>query len=312
MIKLLSGLFFCSSSASAAASASPSDYISSLPQELIFEIFSYLKLSGLGAMANTCRLYRALLSIDTEGKSDQEVEGSDLKNRFRELTLKIWKEAIYKEIAISDKNWAEWFGRDVVKGETPGEDFRSLPVKEVIQAFRGIKKVFPEKLARESLLLVRMPKTLNGGLTINRFGELLKQRFPRNVYGYRVIWVRIVQVIGDKPIEKSCWVLMTTDVLPGSRNKRYREQKDLVREVAREALVGFEIPEALDAITCILAEYFKTGKRLCGDSPSTYARCQENVQGYQLDVGGFASAGLEVSYGDYDYDFIGALALKKF
>lgn len=312
MIKLLSGLFFCSSSASAAASASPSDYISSLPQELIFEIFSHLKVSGLGAMAKTCRLYRDLLSIETENKNDQKVEESNLKNWYRELTLKIWKEAIYKEIAISDKNWAAWFGRDVVKGEVPGEDFRSLPVKEVIQAFRGIKKVFPEKLERESLILVRMPKTLNGGLTINRFGELLKQRFPRNVTGYRAIWVRIVQVIGDKPIEKSCWVLMTTDVLPGSRGKSYKEQEDLVRKVACEALVEFEIPEALDAITCILAEYFKSEKRLCSDCPSTYSRCQEKVQGYQLDVGGFASAGLEVSYGSYAYDFIGALALKKF
>jgi len=85
-----------------------------------------------------------------------------------------------------------------------------------------------------------------------------------------------------------------------------------VDELAKTALVPYEVPTALEAATCILAEYSRSEKRLFNDSPWTYTLCQENVQGYQVVVGGFAPAGLVVGKWLWQRGGIGVAALRKF
>ena len=97
---------------------------------------------------------------------------------------------------------------------------------------------------------------------------------------------------------------MTKDVLPGSRSKSYSQQKNIVAELVKTTGVSYQVPTILEAATCILAEYSRSENRLFSDSPWTYTRCQENVQGYQMVVGGFAPAGLSVYYYDYDDDHL--------
>ena len=44
--------------------------------------------------------------------------------------------------------------------------------------------------------------------------------------------------------------------------------------------------------------------------PLTYTRCQENVHGYQMVLGGLASSGLDVDYynvGEFEINGVGAL-----
>jgi hypothetical protein len=84
--------------------------------------------------------------------------------------------------------------------------------------------------------------------------------------------------------------------------------------LAKRSGIPYEIPTTPQAITCILAEYFRSKTRLFSDNPLTYTRCQEKVQGYHLVVGGFAPAGLDVDYHYriYDYDDVGVAALRKF
>jgi hypothetical protein len=121
---------------------------------------------------------------------------------------------------------------------------------------------------------------------------------------------------------------MTTDVLEGSRNKRFdnptndpevQTQRQCVAELAKKAAVEYEVPPALDAAACILAQYFDScngklawGRRLFSDNPLTYTRCQEKVGDYQVVVGGFAPSGLFVIFSRYDDDDIGVAALRKF
>ena len=161
-------------------------------------------------------------------------------------------------------------------------------------------------------MLVRLPKTLNGGLTLKSLGELAKKYFSASNTGYRFIWPAIIQENGDKSINKSQWVLMTNDVLPGSRNKNYSEQQKIVADLAEKSLISYEVPETLESAACILSQYFGANICLFSDSPWTYTRCQENVQGYQVVVGGFAPAGLSVNYVNFDYSDIGVAALRKF
>jgi len=224
----------------------------------------------------------------------------------------LWKIAIYREIAFGNDKWAQCFGTDVVKDEDNREEFSSLPWKAFIEDSKKFKKIFPEKSARDCLMLVRLPKTLNGGLTLKSLGKLAKKYFPASDEGYRFFWTIFVQELGDKSIDKSQWVLMTKDVLPGSRNKSYSEQQKIVAELAEKSLISYEVPETLQSAACILSQYFGSNIRLFNDNPWTFTHCKENVQGFQLIVGGFAPAGLRVCSGNFDHVHIGVASLRKF
>ena len=117
-----------------------------------------------------------------------------------------------------------------------------------------------------------------------------KKYFPNNRNGYGYIWSEIIDKLGDKPIDKSIWLLMTKDVLQGSRNKSYSQQKNIVAELAKTTGVPYQVPTTLEAATCILAEYSRSKNLLFSEIPG-YTRCQENFQGYKVFVGGFAPAG---------------------
>lgn len=265
------------------------DPIEILPEELILEIFSYLDFATLGRACFVNREWRRIASDET-----------------------LWKKAEVYEKAVSSKKWAQWFGEEAVKDEDLEEEWRSLPWN-----IAGILEcrcpIFPEKKVIDTHMLVRLPKTLNGALTLKSLGELAKKYFPDNDTGYRIIRSAIIKKQGDKSIDKSQWVLMTKDVLPGSRKKSYNEQKKIIDNLAEKSLISYEVPQTLESVTCIFSQYLGSNIRLFNDSPSTYTRCQENIHGYQMVVGGFASDGFDVD-NDYNsvHEDIGVAALRKF
>jgi hypothetical protein len=123
--------------------------------------------------------------------------------------------------------------------------------------------------------------------------------------GYRYLWGQISE---NTPADKEFgWAVMTNDVLPGSRNQTYDTQKKLVAN-----LKSYEVPTVLDAATAILYANQHSKKRFFNDTPWTYTRCVENIQGYQLIVGGLTPDGLIVSTGYSDCDPIGVGGLRKF
>jgi hypothetical protein len=273
--------------------------ISSLPDELVMEIFSNLNLATLGTNP-------AALTICHVSKAWKRLASEPI----------LWKIAIYREIAFGNDKWAKHFGKDVVKNEDSREEFLSLPLN-IVEDYKRFQSAFPKENAKDSLMLVRLPKTLNGQLTLKSLGELAKKYFSHSDTGYGYIWPAVIDELGDKSIDKSRWVLMTKDILPGSRNKNYAEQKDIVANLAQKGLIGYEIPETLEAAVCILAQYVDSNIRLFSDDcPRTFTRCKENVpdhnydgEGRQVAVGGFAPAGLVI--GDTLSDYIGVAALRK-
>lgn len=265
------------------------NFIKAIPTEIIKEIFLFLNLPDLEIVRRVCRSWKEIASHPI-----------------------LQKHVIYRDIAFSNAKWAKCFGDTVVKDEDSKEEYASLPVKDFIESCRNIKKIFPEKAALDSLMLVRLPKTLNGGLTINNLGELAKKYFPNSDTGYYFIWQPIVDQLGNRSIDQSRWVLMTKDVLPGSRSKDYVTQQAIVTSLAGQALIGYEIPEVLPAAACILAQHFADSEtRLFSDSPRTYTRCQENVQGLQLTVGGFVRTGLFIITLACVPDSLGIAAMRK-
>ena len=115
------------------------------------------------------------------------------------------------------------------------------------------------------------------------------------------------EALGRQSPESSYWVLMTKDVLPGHHTKSYKDQCALV---ARHQ--GYTVPGALESAVVMLLHHVRSGERLYSDSPWTFTRCWEKVQGVQLVVGGFSSVGLDVNVSfttaDDDSSFLGLLA----
>jgi hypothetical protein len=234
----------------------------------------------------------------------------------------LWKSIIYRQLAFGNDKWAQCISPDVIKDEPVGEDFATLPWREVIADFRNIKKVFPGRKATDCLMLVRLPKTFNGHLCFNCLDLFARHRFRLSDDGYKLI-TEFRGLHGNRSIEKSYWVLMTKDVLPGSRNQSYNTQHQMVANLAQQSLVGYRVPVALEAITCIFSQYFGSKIRLFSDRPNTYTRCLDRTVthylsrafGDQLAVGGFASTGLKVEaeFADTDAtEYIAVAALRKF
>jgi hypothetical protein len=180
---------------------------------------------------------------------------------------------------------------------------------------------WPERKIAETHLLVLIPATVNGRpFKLDYLSELIQA--PKNgghATKYRCYWIDLKSQEGEKSVERSYWVLMTRDVLPGTRNKSYSGQKKILEEKAKSTRL-FRIggaPTLLEAATSILMEYVRTGKRLYNDKPWTYTNCQEFVICAKSVAGGFSSAGLSLSQGNdsfmgYNSEYVGLACCWKF
>jgi hypothetical protein len=100
------------------------------------------------------------------------------------------------------------------------------------------------------------------------------------------------------------WGVMTNDFLPGSRNKSYAMQKQLLP-------VGYTAPGIFDAIRAILWEHRRADLMYFTDETST--RCREQIEeGRWLIVGNFKTEGLEISSNKYDFEEIGLAGWREF
>ena len=107
------------------------------------------------------------------------------------------------------------------------------------------------------------------------------------------------------PVAESGWVLMRKEVIPGSRNQSFENQKQLLQG-------SFEVPMVMDAILLNILTFASEGECLYGRDPWTYTRCQEKFGDYQTIVGGFDPSGLYVCDGHFDYDGSGLSGVWKF
>jgi hypothetical protein len=215
-------------------------------------------------------------------------------------------------MAIGPKEWKQYFGE---VGAVP-----PLPAN-INEVLNSSCPFWSGKLVKDTHLLVLVPATVDGEpFTLDLLGELIKS--PQGG-GRKTEYSRyddaVKEELGAQSPRSSYWVLMTRDVLPGSRSKAYDAQEALVAAHASRLNLPYEMPDALSAATAILLHHARTGERLYTDDPYTYTRCQERVldSEYPVVVGGFSSGGLDVydfTYVRYDYDYYddGVSCLRKF
>ena len=224
------------------------------------------------------------------------------RNEDREVRLTALRTLVEAE-------WKHYFG-DV--GLVP-----DLP-SDMAAILDGPCPFWPNKKVGDTHLLVLIPATVGGvPFTLNWLEELIK--YPRNG-GHRTEYKyyneRVKAQMGEELPPRSYWVLMTRDVLPGSRSKGYADQKALAAGYASRESVPYALPSVLEAATAILMHHVREGERLFGDHPWTHTRCSEVVDGRDPTVvGGFESSGLCIHYdycGSNGRDDDGAACCRKF
>jgi hypothetical protein len=172
---------------------------------------------------------------------------------------------------------------------------------------------------KDTHLLVLIPATVSGEpFSLDLLSELIQHpQGGGHSTQYRYYGASTKQQFGTQSPVASYWMLMTRDVLEGSRYETYASQKDLVAYHTRRTGLPYELPGALEAATAILSHYVRSGERLYADAPWTYTRCRELVawngaNNYPAAVGGFSSGGLHVCNYDIGNNLSGVAGLRKF
>ena len=164
--------------------------------------------------------------------------------------------------------------------------------------------------------MVLIPATVDGDpFSLNLLGELVRRPSSGgHPTGYQLYSSIVQEAFGTQSPARSYWVLMTRDVLSGSRNATYTDQQALVTACAGETGLSYELPNALEAATVILSYYVCSGERLYSDVPWTYTRCQELVDDQSpVIVGGFTPEGIDVDYYlDVYFRHYGVAICRKF
>ena len=203
--------------------------------------------------------------------------------------------------------WERYFGQ--VSAAPPLPD-------DIVQMMESPCPFWKGKQVKDTHLLALIPSRVGGQpLTLDYLGELIKS--PKGggpAAQYASYWEEVRKAIGNQSPERSYWVLMTRDVLDGSRSKSYQDQCALVADHASRTGLPYEVPGALEAAVVVLLHHVRSGERLYSNKPSTYTRCRESVSNRPLVVGGFSSGGLSVhvNFLIYGVDSFGVSALRKF
>ena len=166
-----------------------------------------------------------------------------------------------------------------------------------------------DKKVKETHLLVLIPNTVNGKLfTLNYLGELIQKPKSGHPTKYRYYYDCVKEAVGEKSYP-SHWVLMTMDIIPGSRDESYSRCCKLIANHSKKTGLPYELPNLLEATASILMHYVKTGERLYSDESCTSTWSQDvSKVNYPLGVGAFAPGGIMV----YDFYFDGVAACRKF
>ena len=190
-------------------------------------------------------------------------------------------EVVFRNKDFGKKEWEKYFGDIGTEPPLPAN------IEEILNEPCSF---WPDKKVKETHLLVLIPSIVNGkAFTMDYLEELIQK--PKSGYStkYRGYWASTKNVVGDKSYS-SHWLLITSDIIPGSRGKRYSKCCELIANHRKKTGVPYELPHLLEATVSILVHYVKTGERLYSDDPCTYTNSQDvDKNNYPFCAGGFSA-----------------------
>ena len=214
-------------------------------------------------------------------------------------------QSVIPPIAFGALKWKQYFNLTVIEPPLPPDIHKILASPCLF---------FPGKKVVDTHFLTLIPE----GMTLERLEALTLNAREGHKIGFRdkdKSWAKpVLSQFGNTSSGKAHWLLMLNDVIPGSRNKTWKDQQEMA---ARYKPQGYELLSIIDAAHSLLLEHVQIGKRFYSDSPWTYTRCVEQVtynsEKWPTAVGGFASAGLRVGRSSVDdYEGNGVGLARKF
>ena len=206
-------------------------------------------------------------------------------------------------MAFGKEKWLKFLNVDVgLEPPLPADIYRILSGPCPFQLGKTIAQTH---------ILVLVPETINGQpLTLKLLGELVQRFLPGSQAGYYK-YSYFGQYNTETLNGPSRWVLMTNDVIPGSRSVDYEAQKQLLSSTV------YKVPPLIKASVAILMDYISNRKMNFNRTKDswTYTRCQETSQlGWQMVVGGLSPAGLRIlSFSSSDDDArLGLAGFREF
>lgn len=135
---------------------------------------------------------------------------------------------------------------------------------------------------------------------------------------FSFFWSEARQEYATVPNSQPQWVLISKDVLPGSREQTYTKQVQVVDALSAKSLTDYQVPTLREASLAIFLHKIATGESLYnGNSQNeghlyTYTRVKETTLNRHLIVGGFAPSGLYIN-GCYGFNSkeLGVAAVRK-
>jgi hypothetical protein len=279
------------------------DGLCQLPEEIIQHIFGYLNRRELGLNSLVSRRWHRL-------SSDPNLLNAAFTITFPSLSI------------LDASRWAKCFGELSRHGlsvadEPPINPRTSIPILEQFSSL-PIKKLTEENEEGEriekdaGITLLTIPK----GLTFNKLVKMAQENDKVKFNPLRKS-VRKFD-IGDVEVDKTSRLLITNNVLEGSRDLSFEEQGKL------EESFKCERPDALAALALVVTTFINSGKRLYIDDV-VFTQTDVNfvdtdgtvlpwVQPgpYMAVVGNFGSDGLNVDSKYVGYsDRHGVVALRK-
>lgn len=233
----------------------------SLPLEMFMVIFSQgeWSLKDLGRVCRVSKRFNQIVGLNSA------LNPNNSSSSFRNFFKNLWKKALYNELSFNDAHWRDLTFKEVVEDEIPENDFKTLPLEEVVHDLREIKGLYPIRKATKSLMLVRIPKILNSSMSLMLFEYIFSSQLHRGKWEeYKIQWIPAFkevmkldfigpsgrdEFVGPTNIS-SRWVLLTTNPLINPDNREMVEEQKLVDYMARKNLVGYKLATLIDISIC--------------------------------------------------------------
>ncbi len=265
--------------------------INHLPSDCLLLIFKFLNEvnpSGLIASALVCK------------KWQRNIFSYELKTEVKEM----------HKLFFGPQHWDKFLGKKISSDEEIQNAFSILP-PNIFEILNAQCTVFHNgKFVKNTHILVYIPEGIE--MTLTNLGKLLAKKLPRNnrkqlcdyFSSYSNSFERIqegyyymsadILTFQDKSLDPPHWILMTKDLINGSRSKSYGGQQNLVQKLNESSGIIYTIPKTLDAVSSIIAHFLKSDEYLYGKA--TFTRCQYKIDRHQVVVGNFSDNGLCVNY----------------
>lgn len=209
------------------------DFTSRLPDEMIFEIFSFLGLEGLVKCTLVSRKWNQI---------------------SRKAIAKIKVDSLVPSRAFGKEKWEDFLGK---VGKV-----RSLP-RNIHLMLASPCPFWEGKKVEETHVLILIPSMVaERSLTPNWLNRLTERsKNSKNLLPDLLFPAEYKKQFGDTPIEKSYWVLMTRDPLPKDKegNTVGVTQEYETFKIQQE---GYFFPRPIEAVICKIMERRLNGRSL--------------------------------------------------